>query len=334
MLPPLGLLPPRRWALLCAGTLALAAASGSRGHVEPHLVMWPVAVATPAPAAAPAPVPPPEPFHGVRAAGDTVIAWTPSQLLLRRYEGGPFEPRLDAPGRILGADVADDGTVYLVREDRLGVLVRGHQQTWRRLPFGSWPDEPLFIADVFTDGDWLGIVADASVALTNDQGRTWKVLAIPGESDYPQHAAVMGERVVTTGERYGFEGSDSTIQIRTFSGRSLRSSLHEYATVAGIGDDGTVYTACAGLVCGDAEYAGPGWYSAAVRAPGVTIGLRDGELFRIGKGRETSLTTAPDGFVLGGTDEHGRVVGVDPRGVVRWSAEDGWVVLLPYSSAT
>jgi hypothetical protein len=308
------------WLAIAAVLLGMAWMA-SRRAVVPRIIRVHEIVVQPQPAPAPVPEVVAEPApsrepRGVRGGGTTMVVWSERQLEINGQV-------TDMAAPIAGVDVRGDGTVFAVVGDRLGVLGADGGVAWRALPFGSWEDWSLEIGEVFVDGDWVGVVADRSVALSNDEGRNWRILAIDGESDYPQHAAVIGGTLITTGARYGFEGTDSTIARGRLDGSHQRAIGLEYTEVVGIGHDGEVYTRCAGNTCGDDEYVTE--YEQVVRAPDTTLAVRSGALLSLRRGHARVLTRdVPDGFVLTGAFAGG-ALGIDPtRGVVTWSVGVGW----------
>ena len=308
--------------------------STTRAPVSPRIVvirLEPTIVTTASEPDEPAPEPAADPtLLGVRGRDSTVVAWSEQRLYVSHTDGTLFRNDLEGTGAIAGAEIGADGTLFVVWGDRLLVDSRDSGISWRALPFGSWPDWGLAIDEIFLDGEWLGIVADGSVALTRDEGRTWRVLAIRGEhGDYAQHAAVIGGTLITTGGRYGFEGEDSTIQRRSLDKGRERTRAIEYFAVDGIGHDGALYGECAGNVCGDEDHAAMPGYDTVRRGPGSTFAVRGNLLLSLRGGREhVEARDVPDGFALTGVDDRGRVLGLDPaRGLVRWSPSDGWQLL-------
>ena len=321
-----------------AGAAALVAWLALRPAPSPRVsrvqvfVPFPV-VTVPASPAEPQPAPPPAVARrvlGARGAASTIAAWTEDTILVSHSDGAIFDPPLEVPAPVAGVDIDGEGTVFAACGDRLLVLHRYGDMAWRPLPFGSWPDWPLEVSEVFADEGWVGVVADASVALTRDEGRTWQLFAIAGEADYAQHAAVDGSTLITTGARYGFEGADSAIERRRLGGGGARATGAEYREVVGIGHDGVVYSRCAGAVCGNEEYEAENPYDQVVRGDDATYAVRRDELVVIRGGRARIIARdVPDGFVLTGATGGGDPLGIDPaRGALRWSSADGWRPLL------
>jgi hypothetical protein len=151
-------------------------------------------------ATAPEPEPPPAPawspgFLGARGAASTIVVWTEGELLVSRSDGRAFDP-LEVPAPVTGADVDAAGTVFAVCADRLLVLGADGGMAWRPLPFGSWPDWPLSVTEVFADGGRVGL-SPTYHRVTSDEGRSWRS-SRSRRADYQQHAAVVGSTLITT----------------------------------------------------------------------------------------------------------------------------------------
>lgn len=136
-------------------------------------------------------------FVGVAESRDgrVAAAWTRSRLYVTRDRGRSFTRALDHRGAIAGALVDDRGTVFVLRPPRaLGVLHSDDTETWRTMPFAvrAQTDEapPVAAASNGARVAWAVVnigsgyaEPDSRMALTDDDGETWRVIPLPETTD-------------------------------------------------------------------------------------------------------------------------------------------------------
>lgn len=136
-------------------------------------------------------------FVGVAESRDgrVAAAWTRSHLYVTRDGGRSFTRALDRRGAIADALVDDRGTVFALRPPRaLGVQRADGVEAWRSMPFAVRAETeeapPVAAASNGTRAAWVVVNRssgysgpDARVALTDDDGLTWRVIRMPEITD-------------------------------------------------------------------------------------------------------------------------------------------------------
>ncbi|MFO0650901.1 MAG: hypothetical protein U0326_32045 [Polyangiales bacterium] len=136
-------------------------------------------------------------FVGVAESRDGRVAavWTRSRLYVTRDGGRSFTRALDHRGAIATALVDERGTVFVLRPPRaLGVQRADGAEVWRSMPFvvrAETEEEPnVAAASNGTRAAWIVVNVssgngepDSRMALTDDEGETWRVIRMPVTTD-------------------------------------------------------------------------------------------------------------------------------------------------------
>lgn len=127
--------------------------------------------------------------------GRVAAVWTRSRLYITRDGGRSFTRALDRRGAIATALVDDRGTVFVLRPPRaLGVQREDGAEAWRAMPLvvrAETEEEPnVAAASNGTRSAWIVVNVssgndgpDSRLALTDDEGETWRVIRMPETTD-------------------------------------------------------------------------------------------------------------------------------------------------------
>jgi hypothetical protein len=118
----------------------------------------------------------------VASDGCTIAAWT-SRTLYVTWNGGATFTALALAMDHASAHVAADRLVVVDRDlHRIGVMHRGDAApAWRPFPDLPLAEHAFLSADA--SAHWIAVATDARIALSDDDARTWRYLALPAATD-------------------------------------------------------------------------------------------------------------------------------------------------------
>ena len=269
-------------------------------------------------------------------------------ILLSHDGGQTFAPALDAPGDVLAATLAAGRLLVVRGGGLLGVSRPGQPDVWRKLPFAPASSENVQVR-LTAAGSRTGLVVTqgdtAVVAISDDDGGTWRYLPAPPKSSALLALSPGGDIAISI----PFDGNDgSAEESYAFDLGTGRWHKRPGATAAAPGPDGLSYAllidkfwGCGGtykLVAIDhrgQEHVIDTYQNMVDSFPEVVDSsagafVTAGEhLQRLADGQMHDLGETPPGFRLRAVDASGGAIGIaEGNRLERYSASGGWRVLL------
>jgi hypothetical protein len=134
-----------------------------------------------------------------------LAVWSERDVLASWNDGASFEPIVPSSSKLVGVDVGDDGTIFVIREDFTLVILHPDGRTiTRTLAFRGRP---------LARGRWL-VIAGGSPSISDDEGASWRQL----EWQHGGDLRVLSDGTIVahadvTGEVCGDKGCDGPTEL-------------------------------------------------------------------------------------------------------------------------